>query len=115
MSTLEEMEGYTRVSLDSGKDTAYFIVMRSAFYFELKEETRKKRASKNNDEAQTYLVLSMSAKSWFTESGHCKMKYKDNDDEPLETQVGKIIYDMFVVANKHRAIDELKEREEKRE
>jgi hypothetical protein len=43
------------------------------------------------------------------------MDYKDNDNEPLETQVGKIIYDMFVVANKHLAIDELKEREEKRE
>lgn len=114
MSTLEEMEGYTRVSLESGKDTAYFVVMRSVFYFEIKEELRKKRGSQNNS-SQTYLVLSMSAKSWFTDSGHCNMDYKDNDNEPLETRVGKIIYDMFVVANKHRAIDELKEREEKRE
>lgn len=115
MSTLEETEGYTRVSIEAGKDRAYFVTMRSAFYFEIKEEFRKKRGSQNNSEAQTYLVLSMSAKSWFTDSGHFNMDYKDNDNEPLETQVGKIIYDMFVVANKHLAIDELKEREEKRE
>lgn len=113
-STLEEMEGYTRVSIESGKDKAYFVIMRSTFYFEVKEEKRKRRGTQN-DSAQTYLALSMSAKSWFTNSGQCSMDYKDNDNEPLETQVGKIIYDMFVVANKHLAIDELKEREEKRE
>ncbi|MCQ1530071.1 hypothetical protein [Lutispora saccharofermentans] len=115
ISTLEEMEGYTRVSIEAGKDKAYFVIMRSSFYFEVKEELRKKRGSQSNSEAQTYLVLSMSAKSWFTNSGQCSMNYKDNDNGPLETQVGKIIYDMFVVANKHLSIDELKEREEKRE
>jgi len=115
MSTLGEMEGYTRVSIEAGKDSAYFVIMHSVFYFEVTEELRKKRGAQNNSEAQTYLVLSMSAKSWFTDSGQCKMDYKDNDNEPLEIQVGKIIYDMFVAANKHRAIDELKEREEKRE
>ncbi|WP_422449264.1 hypothetical protein [Thermoanaerobacterium sp. DL9XJH110] len=66
MKTLEDMEAYTQVSLDSGKDTAYFVVMHSAFYFELKEDTRKKQGSQNNVKAQTYLVLSMSAKSWFS-------------------------------------------------
>lgn len=115
MSTLENMEGYTRVSLDSGEDTAYFVVMRSTFYFELKEEIRKKRASRDNTEAQTYLLLSMSARSWFRNSGYQKMEYKDNDNEPLEAQVGRIIYDMFVVANRLRTADELKDREEKRE
>ncbi|MDK2986615.1 MAG: hypothetical protein PWQ96_2259 [Clostridia bacterium] len=115
MSTLENMEGYTRVSLDSGEDTAYFVVMRSTFYFELKEEIRKKRASRDNTEAQTYLLLSMSASSWFRNSGYQKMEYKDNDNEPLEAQVGRIIYDMFVVANRLRTADELKDREEKRE
>lgn len=115
ISTLEEMEGYTRVSIEAGKDRAYFVIMRSAFYFEVKEESRKRRGTQNDFEAQTYLALSMSAESWFTNSGHCNMDYKDNDNEPLENQVGKIIYAMFVVANKHLAIDELKEREEKRE
>jgi hypothetical protein len=117
MSTLEDMEGYTQVSIDSGKDIAYFVVMRSAFYFELKEEIRKKRGSQNSSETQTYLVLSMSARSSFNNSVQYKMEYKDkdNDDESLEAEVGKIIYDMFVVANKLRAADELKEREEKRQ
>lgn len=115
MSTLEEMEGYTQVSIEAGKDSAYFIIMRSAFYFEVKEELRRRRGTQKDSETQTYLVLSMSAKSWFTDRGQCKMDYKDNDDEPLENQAGKIIYDMFVVANKHLTVEELKEREEKRE
>lgn len=115
MSTLEEMEGYTRVSIEAGKDSAYFIIMHSAFYFEVKEELRRRRGTQKDPETQTYLVISMSAKSWFTDRGQCKMDYKDNDDEPLENQAGKIIYDMFVVANKHLTVDELKEREEKRE
>lgn len=115
MSTLEEMEGDTRVSIEAGKDSACFIIMHSAFYFEVKEELRRRRGTQNDSETRTYLVLSMSAKSWFTDRGQCKMDYKDNDDDPLENQAGKIIYDMFIVANKYLVVDELEEREEKRE
>ncbi|MPN12102.1 hypothetical protein SDC9_159414 [bioreactor metagenome] len=115
MSTLEELEGYTHVCIEAGKERGYFVIMHSIFYFEVKEELRKSYGSKNNSEFPAYLMLTMSAKSWFTDSGHLNMEYADNDNEPLETQVGKIIYDMFVVANKHLTIDELKEREEKRE
>ncbi|MBE6034129.1 MAG: hypothetical protein E7222_05445 [Clostridiales bacterium] len=115
MSTLEEMEGYTRVVAEAGKDTGYFVIIRSIFSFEVKEELSRRCASKNDSEIQACLVLSMSAKSWVTNSGDYNLEYRDGDNEPLETQVGKIIYDMFVVANKHLIADELKEREEKRE
>jgi len=113
INTLDNLEGYVRVEQDSGKDKAYFIVMHTGFYFELKEEVRK-RASKDNNEVKTFLVLSMAAKSWFSNSGNKRMEYKENDAEPLEGQVGKIVYNMFVVANKFQAIDVLEEREEKR-
>ena len=60
----DEMEGYTRVSLESGMDRAYFAVMRTAFYFEMKEENRKKRKS-SDEEMPPLLVLSLrSAESY---------------------------------------------------
>ena len=114
--TIEEMESFTQVSIDSGKDTACFVVMHSTLYFEFKEETRKKRVSQKNSDIQTLLILSMLAKSWFyNDSAEYQMRYKDIDNEPLEDQVRKIIYNMFVVANKLRAADILKEREEARQ
>lgn len=115
INTLEDMEGYTRVGQDSGKDTAYFVVMRASFHFEFKEEMRKKSALKEGNEDQTFLLLVLSPSSWFRNSVSSTMEYKDNNNEPLEQQIGKIIYDMFAVANRLWAADELKEREEKRE
>jgi hypothetical protein len=114
INTLEDMESYTRVDQASGTDTAYFIVMRSTFHFVIKEEVRKGRASKNNNEAYNSLVLEMTASSWFSNSGNLQIKYKDNDNEPLEAQVGKIVYDMFVVTSKLQAEDELQDRKQKR-
>jgi hypothetical protein len=43
------------------------------------------------------------------------MTSKDHDNEPLENQVGALIYEVFVLVNKHLAIDEIKDREQKRE
>jgi hypothetical protein len=115
MSTLEEMEGHTRVNtIYEGKDEACFHVFWSDFNFEIKEDARKKESSKNNGESQPCLVLSMSVKRWFTNNEQLKLEYKDKDNEPLETHIGKIIYDMFVIANKHRVSEELREREQKR-
>jgi len=39
ISNLEEMEGETSVSLEAGKDTAYFSILYSHFYFIVKEAT----------------------------------------------------------------------------
>jgi hypothetical protein len=111
IKTLEDLEGNVRIEQNSDKDSAYFVVMHSTFYFDLKE-VKNKRSSKN-----AFLILSMNAKSWFDYWGSSyskKMEYKDETDQPLETQVGNIIYDIFVEANKIRALDELKNREKER-
>ncbi len=97
ISALNEMEGHVHVSIESGKDKAYFSIMHSGFYFEFKEEPIKMSRSTDNADLQSNVVLSMSGISWFTDSGQCSMTYKDNDNEPLENQVGAIIYEMFVL------------------
>jgi len=112
---LDEMEGHVHVSIEAGKDKAYFSIMHSVFYFEFKEEPIKKSKSSGIADSQNNIVLSMSAKSWFTDSGQSNMTYKDHDNEPLENQVGAVIYEMFILVNKHLAIDEIKDREQKRE
>lgn len=114
MYTLEELEGYTQVAQQSSEDTGHFCIMRASFQFELKEEVRKKRASKDSNDAKTCLTLTLSPRSWFTSNINSRMEYKDNDNEQLENQLGRIIYDMFVVANKLMAADEQKGRDEKR-
>lgn len=115
ISALDEMEGYVQLFIEKGKEKASFFIMHSVFYFEFNEEIQKKSKSIGIDESQSNVVLSISAKSWFTDSGQIEMTYKDHDNEPLENQVGALIYEMFVIVNKHLAIDEIKDREQKRE
>ena len=118
INTLEEMEGNTRVNelqyIDQRKDEAYFVVMRSAFYFEIKEDARKKQSSKNNGESKPCLVLLISPSVGYANNQQAKLEYQDKDNEPLEAQVGKILFDMFVIANKRRGLEEIRRREEKR-
>jgi hypothetical protein len=56
----------------------------------------------------------MSVKGFFNNYEQLKKEYKDKDKEPLETQLGKIIYNMFVIANKHRVLEILRSRQQKR-
>ena len=115
INTLEEMEGSTQVKVqytNQPKDEAYFFVISSGFDFEIKEDTRKKGPSKNNGESQPCLVLSI--RSGYTDNEQAKLEYKDRDNEPLETQVGKILLDMFVIANKRCGLQEIRRRKEQR-
>lgn len=114
IKTLKEMEGYTQVSIEAGEDTGYFAVMRADFHFKIREEVKKKETAKNDD-TQFYLVLTMSASSWFEKASSQEMEFKDTNDELLEDQVGKIIYSMFVVANRLYALDLLEARKQNRE
>ena len=117
INTLEEMEGSTQVTVqysEQKKDEAYFVVMRSAFYFEIKEDARKKLSSKNNGESHPRLVLLISLRGEQTNNEQTKLEYKDKDNESLEAQVGKILLDMFVIANKLRGLDEIRRRKEQR-
>jgi hypothetical protein len=56
----------------------------------------------------------MSVRSGYFTNENSKLEYKDKDNEPLEAQVGKILLDMFVIANKRRGLEELRRREERR-
>lgn len=89
IKALDEMEGYTRVEIKEGKDTSYFAIMYTNFYFELKEKDNK-------------FILSMAADNWlsFTNRSKQKMEFRDLKNKPLEAQVGDIVYQMFVVGNK---------------
>ena len=73
-----------------------------SFDFELKEEIRKKH---NDNEHTSKFVLSLFPKSNFNRKTGDKMEYKDQSDLPLEAQLGKMIYDMFVIANQFRCLD----------
>ncbi|WP_307992434.1 hypothetical protein [uncultured Clostridium sp.] len=98
IKSLDELEGFTRVMIDDNRDISYFIIMQSAFYFEVKEE-------KNN------LALSMVTKGWFGEGKERRLIFKDNGNKLLEEQIGDIIYQMFVIANKLLGESKLNERE----
>jgi len=58
------MDGETSVSSDQGKDEAYFNIQYSHFYFEVKEDARKKPFSGNKGESQPCLVLSISVRDF---------------------------------------------------
>lgn len=114
INVLVDMESYTGVTyeFESNKDIGSFEIMHVTFRFELIEEMRKKR--KNDNEHLTQLVLYLVPKTWFGRRTGNKMEYKDQDDLPIESQLGKVIYDMFIVANQFRCIDILDEREYQR-
>ena len=117
INTLKEMEGNTRVEVqysDQPKDEAYFFVISSAFDFEIKEDARKKQSSKNNGESKPCLVLLISPSVGYANNQQAKLEYQDKDNEPLEAQVGKILFDMFVIANKRCGLEEIRRREEKK-
>jgi hypothetical protein len=113
--TLDDMEAYTALSQEYGRDIGTFRVMYAYFRFEINEQARKKK-SKDNHEELPDMVLSLSPKSWsgFSKNTYPEMVYRDQSAEPLEVQVGKIIHDMFVVASKLQAMDELDKRKERR-
>jgi hypothetical protein len=112
ISVLGDMEAYVSVGygFDSNKDNGYFHVMNISFGFELTEEIGKK-----HNEHTAKFVLSLFPKSNFNRKNGDKMEYKDQADLPLETQLGKMIYDMFVIANKLRCLDILDERKYKKQ
>lgn len=115
ISTLDDMEACTTLRKDSSKDIGSFHIMHASFQFAVNEQTRKTK-NKDNKEHVPELILKLIPESWFGFSKKTQpaMIYQDHDDEPLEVQVSKIIYEMFAVANKLQVMDELEEREERR-
>ena len=114
ISVLGDMEAYVSVGydFDSNKDNGSFHVMDISFGFELTEEVRKKH--KDNEHTAKF-VFSLFPKSSFNRKTGDRIEYKDQADLPLETQLGKMIYDMFVIANQFRCLDILDERKYKKQ
>ncbi|MCF2650589.1 hypothetical protein [Niallia circulans] len=104
IKTLDDMEGKVRVETKDNQDTAYFFIIYTTFQFELNEKDSK-------------LVLKISANDWmsFNNKSKVNLEFKDMNELPLEKQVGKIIYRMFVIANNFFADYKMEERSEKRE
>lgn len=104
IKTLDEMEGTVRVETKDNQDTAYFFIMYTVFQFELNEKDSK-------------LILKISANDWmsFNNKRKANLEFKDMTELPIEKQVGKIIYQMFVIANNFFADYKMEERIEHRE
>lgn len=110
INTLDDMEGHIQVKKEPGKDIGGFIIMHTIFYFEIKEGMKKEKLKKDASETKNILVISFRAQGWFNNNLEEHFQYKDTDNEPLEMQLGKMVYQMFVIANKFRVIDELEDR-----
>jgi hypothetical protein len=113
--TVENLEGWTKVGIHSNQYFAYFVVMYTSFYFNIAEISKKGKISKSDIGAPPRIILSLSACNWIDEKFYCRQEYSDDKNSPLEQQIGKIIYDMFVVGNRVMASRELDKRQEKRE
>ena len=109
---LEEMESFVSVSYDfhPNRDIGSFSVMHISFSFELTEVTKRHGEGQSGT-----FSLSLTPESWYRHETGARMDYKDLKDKPLEMQLGKMIYDMFVVANQFRCLDILHEREYQRQ
>ena len=115
ISVLGDREAYVSVGygFDSNKDSGSFHVMDISFDFELTEEVRKRHKDKN-DNVTTFVLALFSKNRSYRRTGD-QIVYKDHADIPLENQLGKMIYGMFVIANQLRCLDILAEREYKKQ
>ncbi|ADL50594.1 hypothetical protein [Clostridium cellulovorans] len=115
INILDKMEGSIQLIKGYEKDVAMFVIMRTIFYFEVKEEKKKTKINEQTHETKNILVLSFRAEEWLYNHFIEDYQYKDIDNEPLELQLSSVIYHMFVIANRSSAIEELNNRRCKRE
>jgi hypothetical protein len=115
INTLDDMEGRIQVTKEDGKDIGGFIILNTIFYFEIIDEIKKGKIKGEGNEPVRNLFITVKAQSWFDKSLNQNIQYKDTVDEPLELQLGKMVYQMFVIANRFRAIDEVEDRKQERE
>lgn len=101
INTIDDMEGHINIGWESGESKAYFILMHTVLYFKFLEDGSN-------------LLLEINPISVFCDIKSDEMIYRDNNENSLEAQVGKIVYDMFVVADKLYIAELLDEREQKR-
>lgn len=121
IKTIEDMEGSVSVRINEGKDEASFNIAFSSFDFSVKEETkpiRKPKSGIKTDESTKesvgYLIISLIGECWYDNSTQ-RLEYKDTAETQLESQLGKIVFDMFVVGSRLYARVHLLHREQQRE
>lgn len=112
--TIDDLEGCTRVMIEQEKDKGYFSIMRAVFFFEMREEKQKKRISSKHEGLPPNLSLSMIGEGWMERCKQYTLTYQDEENRPLENQIGDILLEMFRIANKAQIDDMLKNREWKR-
>jgi hypothetical protein len=115
INILGDMEGRIRVTREGDRDIGGFILLHTIFYFELRDEIKKGNAKGGTDEPARKLICIIKAQGWFNQSLIHNFQYKDTDDEALELQLGKMIYQVFAIANRFRAIDVMDHRKQERE
>lgn len=114
IKTLPHLE--SRLSIGHQKDQGFIDVMHVTFEFELKEVEEKRKSKKQTEEASgklaPSLVLSFTANrsSWNREYSE-QLEYRDTPSEPLESKLDSVITNLFILANRFLAKDELYLRE----
>jgi len=113
--TVEELDGSVSIEPYIGKDVANIRIGRHFYGFEVKEEFKKKsKKNKNNkdtEEEMGALVIQFSIRSSYGKSLTDNLTYTDSEDELLETQLPKILYNLFVISNKLDVLEEISTRE----
>lgn len=119
IKTIEEMEGRVSVDLYIGKDVSHIIVLQSYYEIELREEGIKEKRSTPKDrkmedkikqKPKGNLVFTFSLGSSYGQDLKRVLIFNDAD-EPLESQLGNIIYQLFVTSNRQYSLEELRSRE----
>ena len=120
IKTVEEMEGSVSVRISEEKDSASFNLAHASFDFCIKEVAKPQRKvrsrTNSDDEANDIGCLSVSliGGCWYDNST-VRFEYKEADEVSLESQLGKIVYDMFVIGSRLYAKAHLLYREQQRE
>jgi len=113
--TVEELDASISIEPYIGKDVAIIRIGRHFYGFEVKEEYKKKgkknKDDKSNEEEQGTVVMQFSIRSSYGKTLTDNLRYMDSENELLETQLSKILYNLFVISNKLDVIEEISNRE----
>lgn len=113
--TLEELDASILIQPYLGKDVTDIRVGRHFYEFEIKEEYKKSKNKKKNEKENTEepgtIILIFSVKSSYGQELNKNFEYRDLKQDPLETQLSKIISDLFAMSNKLDILEEIADRE----
>ncbi|HBY19787.1 MAG: hypothetical protein A2Y24_01475 [Clostridiales bacterium GWE2_32_10] len=112
IQTLEQLEGSVELRVDNynsyySTDYAKFHVLDTSFDFEFKSYDR-------NKENEERFVLKFTMVKGYYDKIYRTLEYRETKDKKLDTQIGKIIYDMFITAYEAECKSELSSREHNR-